>query len=697
MKKTSRIQALTIALAATASLYTLEVAAQSSQASSSGTDAELELAYNYFWVEGDKGRFREDNWISSDATFGIKYLLVENFNNLELDLDDFYYRLEGHAMYDYDYDFSLLISQNYNYYFQFDASSTRRYFDGSNEYWDQTLYGFLNVDPRGTSEHPDEDMYVDRRNYGVEFGWTPEEGITAKIGWKRMEREGRETLLRGSRARVTGDTVPRFRGIPAVANVDGTTDTFYLELSNRFADKYNVTFRQEYEDHKDNQQIVFPRYLNGVIEQDRNFFDVPSYHISTSLLMVDSHLDDTTYVNANLMYSDLENNTARESRRLNLANPNHFIDTEVENTREVTAGGFAFRKSNFMKEDLTLSGGIRVEDSRTEAMSSGLAGGATLREAVTDMDKVKISENIRLVYKGKKNATFSFDANLKQMGLDWSENADIRSHEIFNKPSAQSGGIPAGVNGILVREADIDHFDQKYELKAVFRQNNASRTTIALKYKDLDREYDEVFDNDPLYYPGHIGDYKIKGTEFLIKNAQRLESGLRTNVTYKYIDEKIDTDIGGQTQELKIHRLSGSASGAVNEVLFLTGTVMYDDYGLNTPAVGIGGAIKNASNIPSRYDYTGDSYSILANGSYLFGYEKQNTCLFGYQHTEAMGAGNSPNDSSYDKLHVMFKLKTKENQSVSLGYQYIDFDNQAGDNWDDYTANGATVTYAFAY
>jgi hypothetical protein len=187
----------------------------------------VRFRYDNFFVDKDAGRFREDQWRKDDQSWGLDWLHIES---KEPDVHGYEWIFESRAMYDYDYRMSLLMKKEDSHYLKLDFKGLRRYYDGSNEYWDQGLYGLPSADGRAVSEHRDGDFFIDRRDYNIELGLTPPDGLEVILGWHRMERDGKEALLRGSRARVTGDTVPRFEGIPAISNVKGVTDTFYANI-----------------------------------------------------------------------------------------------------------------------------------------------------------------------------------------------------------------------------------------------------------------------------------------------------------------------------------------------------------------------------------------------------------------------------------------------------------------------------------
>jgi hypothetical protein len=104
------------------------------------------------------------------------------------------------------------------------------------------------------------------------------------------------------------------------------------------------------------------------------------------MFMFDSFLDDQTYVTANYMYDYLNNDTNRTNWR-----PNSYLEEQsVDNSRTTNVGGFAYRRTNALKiPHLTLSAGVRVEDSKTSAGSLWQYSGS-LYTTQSGLDEVRV-------------------------------------------------------------------------------------------------------------------------------------------------------------------------------------------------------------------------------------------------------------------------------------------------------------------
>jgi hypothetical protein len=160
-----------IAFAAMAWLLSVPLASvQGTSVPDKETQGSVKFRSDYFWVDKDKGRFREDQW--------------------RTDENGYTWQLQGRALYEHDYGLSLLMTKKDSHYLLLDFMRWRRYFDGSNEAWDASVPSL--------AEKTDSDFFVDHDTYNIEFGLTPEQGLTFILGWERLVKDGQEVLLRGA-------------------------------------------------------------------------------------------------------------------------------------------------------------------------------------------------------------------------------------------------------------------------------------------------------------------------------------------------------------------------------------------------------------------------------------------------------------------------------------------------------------------
>ena len=280
--------------------------AQEADESGEKVKGEVQFRYDWFGVNEDRGRFREDNWMTDRSTGGLDWLHLES---TEPDENGYEWIFVGRALYDYDYRMSLLAKKQDSHYLKLDFSGLRRYYDGSNGYgnWGASL--------EPLAEISDYDLFVDRRNYNIELGLTPPEGPQWVFGWHRLVRDGKEVLLGGSE--TGGFQNP---GFPAnVVNMRGITDTFYGEVSQTFSEKYNFRVRQEWEQYHDSRRGDGSTYReydsSGNLTNDAYYLDNLGYTNWRTMFMFDSFLNEETYVTANYMYNYLNSDSTNTYRR----------------------------------------------------------------------------------------------------------------------------------------------------------------------------------------------------------------------------------------------------------------------------------------------------------------------------------------------------------------------------------------------
>ncbi len=652
-------------------MFTIVGLAQAQEANESGEELEGEIRFRYDWigVNRDEGRFREDNWMTDGHTGGLDWLRLES---KEPDKNGYEWLIEGSAMYDYDYDLSILAKKEDSHYFKVDFSSMRRYFDGSNEYFETSG---INL-----AELSDFDFFVDRRNYNIELGLTPLEGPQWVFGWHRLEKDGKEVLLHGRKADDDGD----FYGIPTVLDVKGITDTFYGEVSQTFAEKYNFRLRQEFEQYRsDRYQDWQAQFSSGAVDPGDG--DISDDHLGytnwRTMLMFDSFLDEETYVTANYMYNYLNSNSSFNDP-VPITDSHYYKTLNGAVSKRTNVGALGYRKANFLQiPRLDFGVGVRVEDSKTSGSSRLLARNSEIKTTIGKINEVRVAESVRLIYKGIERTALSFDADLEQRDLGW------------NGDYTDSASSSSSLNN-LDRKSDTDFTDQTYTFKAVHRFNRAVKSTVKYRIKDHERGLTNLWrgNTNSADYPGWLGSYRRTGNDLTLKTDFRINRKTNSTLMYQFVQESLDFELGGKTSNMEIHRGSGNISFMPRENLVLVGTFMLENYDLDTAAVGTGSQAPGSR----PYDFRGNSYSLMLDGTYAF--NAKTSCNFGVRRTEALGSVDQAGDYVFNKASLSLNHQIASNQTIGLGYQFYNFNNHAGaGDFDDYRAHGAFVTYSYTF
>ncbi|MFA6425258.1 MAG: hypothetical protein WCW64_03640 [Phycisphaerae bacterium] len=618
---------------------------------------EVRFRYDWLGVNKNRARFREDNWMTDGSTGGLDWLHLES---TEPDENGYEFLLEGKALYDYNYDLSFLVKKRDSHYLKLDFDGFRRYYDGSDEghNWDSSLNLMVN----------DKDLFVDRRNYNIELGLTPPEGPQWVFGWHRLEKDGEMVLLRSAR----NGNVPAIRAKPDIVNMKGVTDTIYGEVSQTFAEKYNFRVRQEFEQYRDNQ--YGPLYNTGAtgLTTANNGKDNLGYTNWRTMVMFDTFVDEKTYVTADYMFNYIANDSTHRFWQPASAPALRLDELSVDNTKTTNVYGVGYRRADFLQiQALDFSAGVRIEDSKTDSQSNYWTTTApNYYKLKSNLNETRVAEVLRLVYKGFKRTTLSFDAQLEERQLEL---------DVQRFPTSTSTN----------QRTDTDFLDQIYTFKAVHRFDRNIKATVMFRLKDLKRSDTELLDLNPGAYPGFLGDYHIKGNELLVKTDFRLNSKTSATLLYQLIQETIDFQLGGRTSNQTIHRGSGSISFNPTQNLFLVGTFMLENRTIDTPAT------PTTAGVPARaFDFRGKSYSLLMDATYAF--NAKTSCTLGFQHTKAIGNADASGDYVFDKVGLTLKHQFAANKTIGLGYEFYNYNSHNGDNL-DYRAHGAFATYTYTF
>lgn len=638
----------------------------------------------YYDVEGDDGRFRHDKYIDDQLTGGIEQLSYNQEN----------WDVSVRAVVEDDIAARVHYLKPEVFRMDFDFRKLRRYYDISDDPWDPIAYGF---DSERQVFPSDDNTYADRVDMNLEGQLLIPEIPHLILGWHHWERFGEEVLVRGERVRVTGDVLPRLRVTPAVSDLDGKSDTLYAELPFTIQEKYNFKLRQEYEAYRDDQLILFTRFLNGDPEQERIFDDEPEFDEFRTLFSFDSFLTDGIYVSANYYHSDLENRFARDETRNNFPGPTtdvFFVDTDVDNDRvsDVLALGIVFLD---LLKDTRLNANFRVEQSDTDGNSTGFevveATGARIPHTQdTGLDETRFGESVGIVWKGMENTTVALEGMWEQRFLDVDENDDVTQHELSAAPFFGPDSF--------IRDTDVDHLKQQYTFTVVNRPRRDIKLTARYRFKDNDEDYDDNVDleiGDPTpaveNYPGVLGDLEQQTHEITLKGDWHFLPAWTASAQYQFEDSDGEFDIQDtEGQKLQSHRVSGTIYGSPMQRLMLTGMAMYENFQLDTPTDAPAGT--TWADGTGAYDLSYDSYVLFASSDYVIN-EKWSTNL-SYQLT--LNTGKDV-DNRLDEVWVGAEYKLAENKTVSARYEFFDFDDEFGDGFNDYQGHGIYLALAYRF
>ena len=651
-------------------------------ATSSLTLDSVRVGSHFTAIDGDDGRFREDNYATDDYSGGLEELIMSG------KLGEAILSIDAHAISDGDYGLNVDLFNEGLYSFKLNSRQTRRYYDGSNEAWNPALYGLATE----FADREDGHIYADRFNADVELGLKLDNLPDVTFGYTHWARDGQETLLRGEEISQTG--LNTLRAYPALASVDGASEKVFVQLSDQIAGKHNVSLKQELEIYHDDQFIDTERYSNGALSQTRLYYDEPQFQESLTHVNYNSFLTEKTYFSTNYLFQDLKNRTNRAELRPISAGVatsgttlNQFTNPDVSNERKANILNMGLVNLDGLVKDLRIGFNARFEKADTGAEGEGFKGGTTLRKSESDQSEYQYAESFSLSYSAIKRTTLSYTLELEQRKLNWSELADISSYEMVTDYAV------TGAERTIDRETDIRNNDIVNTLLLSTRLNDKSKVTAKYKHADKRRKYENVRDNLPASYPGYLGSSE--------QNIDQVTLGYNASITkqwnggLQYIFE--DNELGYAAQggqdgmHLTRNAVSGSLMGLLTDKFTLTLMMMGELQSLNTPGEGI-------STNPTFYqgekgfDYKVNRYVGLLGGSYRF--TDKTSTNFGIQHNEVDGTIRN----SLDKLWVSANHNYNDDTSIEARLEVFNFNAKtvgygAYNDFDDYHGVGAELVY----
>ena len=642
----------------------------------------FKIGSRFMVIDGDEGRFREDNYVTDNYSGGLEELLMSGkVGEAVLDID-------AHAIYDGDYGLNLDLVKEDAYFFKINSRLTRRYYDGSNEPWDPALYGI----GREVAEEKDSATYTDRLDAAMEYGIKLDSLPDVTIGYTRWSRKGKETLLRGEDVVFTG--LNTLRSSVIQREVDGVSDKAFVQLSKQINDKHNVALKQQLEIYHDDQIILSDRYTNGAINQKRNYYDEPQFQESLTHASYNSFLSDKTYLATNYLFQDLKNMSTRTELRpisggvaATGTTLNQFINPDTSNERKSNIFNIGLVNLDSLLKDLRIGFNTRFEKADTTGEGDGYKGGTVLRKAESDQSENQYGQTFSLAYSGIKKTNLSYTLEMEQRKLNWSELADITSYEMVTDYAV------TGAERFINRETNIRNNDIINTFLLSTRLNDKSKVTAKYKHADKRRKYENVRDNLPASYPGYLGSSD--------QTIDQIILGYNTSITKKwngglqYIYE--DNDLGYARQqgkngmEMMRNAISGNLMGLLTDKFTLTFMMMGEFQNLETPGAGI-------STNPTFYqgekafDYKVNRYVALLGGSYRL--TDKTSTHFGIQHNEVDGTIRN----SLDKLWVSANHNLNDDTSLTARLEFFNFNAKtvgygAYNDFDDYHGAGVEVVY----
>lgn len=633
--------------------------------------AEPEITYMY--VKGNRGQFRQDNWMDDQTTGGLRDISFEG------QYDDVTYEYEGRFLINYDYLSRVHVEKEDGKYLNTEWKLFRKYWDGSQDTpWDPTQYRL----PAEFGDWEDEDLHTDRGDVKTELGLPLSETAKLIIGHELWTREGRDVLLKGEQAVRTG--LVTLRNLSMRRRVDGVSNTIYARLPFTVREIHNIEPSISFEAYRDSQFVDSARYTNGLLNQKRDYNDNLSFNDLKAQLKYDSFLRDDVYVHGGYFFNFLENDSVRTELRPNVAVPEVYVNPATDVWRVSNGYGMGAAVLDFLKKKgLDVRLGFRGEHSISDGHGKVDAG---VQQRVSDsgIKESWFGEAMSITYRGIARTTAYASLDLEQSRIFTEETFDARSHEAVT--------VYGSRDLFPHYESYIHHYDIIPRIRLTHRLNSLLRAFGEYRYKKKDRYQDPTVDSDPFYYPGFLGDQHRKVHEITAKLDARLPAAWMSTLKYQLLMDDIEyPKVGNDQQNLDKTRLSMVLSGPIIQKLFGSLIGMYEYYRVDTPTNQAGDNRWAVGG--NAYDFNGDVYLLGTNFNYLLG--KGASLFANFQHTNSLG----DNDNTLNEVASGIRYKMNDSTSFEAKYQFYKFaDNRGFDTYDDdYLAQGFTLSLKKAF
>ena len=628
-------------------------------------------------VEGDDNKFREDWWMQGGVNAGL-----DNFS-LHRETGDVTIDAQGRAIVpEEDYRLGLRVAKQ-------DVGYVRAGFREYRKYFDDTGGFFLNFSD--SSFDLDKDLHLDIGQVFIEAGLTLPKKPKLVVGYEHRFKDGEKSLLEWGSVTQGGVTRKIF---PSFKEIDEKLDVIRVEVSHDIANiRVGDEFRYEHysiatKRHEQERDLGTGASETVTVDEDYRhdaFFN--TFHAET-------HLNDKTFLSLGYLFTTLDGEASFRMMTVPFG-PESFDKSWFSNAIDLSQDTHIVNANAVLGpfNNVTIYAGLEGErlerEGNTDAILTeiGFTGATDSPEALIDSDQDKwgMEETIGIRYTGLPRTTLYAEGRWTQQDINLTET------------ELEDGDLA------LDRDTDTRVRRQRYSIG--FNTSPWSRTTVAARYRrsyrsnDYDHTVDNVEGDDPNnVYSAFILDQDIKSDEVMVKLSFAPVTRIRTSLKYQFRSTDIDTDEDTDPPTSKhscnydanIYTASITATPVAS--LFVTGLVSYQDVRLKT----IGG------DTGSIVDYIGDVLSLAANAGWAIDPLTSLELQYVYslaENFEDISSDGLPLGIESQRHAVLANLTRRitDNLSVKLRYGFYNYDDNASDGSDNYSAHliGATCSMIF--
>jgi hypothetical protein len=629
-------------------------------------------------VSGDKHEFREHYWQKEGPNGGL-----EQFELFQQTSPDTRLLLNGHALLD-DYNIGLTVDRNDLGFIHSGWEQYRKYFDDTGGY-----YPALVQPAPGLGE----DLHLDIGKAWVDFGLTLPDWPRLVMGYEYDYKQGNEATLEwgavGTRSATARNIAPASESINEHVHIikfDLDDEIKGVSIEERFRGEF-------YKLNTGSTNVAF-----GPLPQNVN--EGTTYFQGANTLRLEKKFSDWFFGSAGYLYSKLDADSA-----FNMDAPTLFQQTSVPQItleKESNVGNVNGLIGPF--DGLVISTGVQAEWTRQNGFGTGtfdqqippppFKNFPVPFAVASDYDETSVQENLSLRCSKIPFTVLYAEAQLEQQNIgqydQFSASQNILSKAVFLQHTAfssQSGDLRFGFSTSPWRSVSFTAHYRRHE-------------------DDSQYDSDPLVQPSPTAYPTFIRSRDLITDEVEAKLILHPSTRFKTTLAYQYdaTDYGMNTSPylsfgnvispGGQLTAGEDHSHIFSINATLTPMprLFLSATFSYQTSMTTTAADGS----------PAVVPYSGDIYTVLANGTYVF---SQTTGLFaGYSFSEANYgqnnfAGGLPLGIQYQQHSVQAGLSRRfgKNISARLQYRFDYYDEPGSGGATNYRAHSlfAMLTFQF--
>lgn len=625
------------------------------------------------FVDGDDNKFREDSWLEDGVTGGI-----DNFSLRRQLGNKTTIEVQGRAIVpEENYRLDLHVDRQDIGYVHAGYKEYRKYFDDTG--------GFFNSFSESSFDLG-KDMHLDIGNVFIEAGLTLPNRPKLIVGYEHRFKDGEKSLLEWGGVSEGGTQKLIF---PSFKEIDEKTDVVRLEINHEIAniqlgDEFRYeSYRIDTRRHEKAIEIGDPTATETVTVNEDYEHDAlyNTFHAST-------HLNEKTFLALGYLFTTLEGDASFRMATLpgNENRDKHWLSNVIDIDQDVHIANINATFGPFHKTTiyLGLQGEKLDKHGDTDAILTEVVDDVGTLEspsAISDSEenKVGIEETLGIRYTGLPRTTVYAEGRWTQQDINLTET------------ELEDGALE------LDRDTDTQVRRQRYSIG--FNSSPLPRTTVAARYRFSYRsnDYDHERDNTDSY-SAFILDQDFTTHTVMAKVSFRPVSRIRASLKYLFTTMNIDTDedtdptSSVQTTNYDSSIYTASLTATPLAGLFLTGLVSYQDVRLETVNVGDNTVVS----------YNGDVLSLAASAGMALDARTNLNIQYSFslaENFENIASTGLPLGVENQRHAVLASLTRRitDNLSVKLRYGFYNYDDNASDGSDNYSAHliGATCSMIF--